>query len=106
MKRKKKARRKVLQIYHAVKGGTRRLRKEPAAPPTPPTGSAPETQAPGGILRFDSAGRQLPEALIEAGETESNNGLLPGRVMLTITLLAIAFISIMAWFVSQMPDKN
>ena len=57
-----------------------------------------------GVLRFDSEGWRLPEALAEAGETESN-GLLPGRVVSVIAILAIVFIAIMAWFVSQMPEK-
>src|SRR5262245_25436590 len=105
VKRRKKAKRRVLQIYHAVKGGTRRLRREPAAPLPPPTDIAPETMHPGGILRVDSKGYQLPEAFIEAGEAESNNGILPGKVMLTITILAIIFISTMTWFVYQMPNK-
>jgi hypothetical protein len=55
-------------------------------------------------MRLDSGELRLPEALAEAGETESN-GLLPGRVVSVIAILAIVFIAIMAWFVSQMPEK-
>jgi hypothetical protein len=106
MKRNKKAKRRGWRIYHAVKGGTHRLRKQPrAATPPTPEGGAPEAHPTGGILRIDSDAYHLPEAFVEAGDIESNDHLLPGRVMLTITLLAIAFISIMAWFVSQMPNK-
>jgi hypothetical protein len=106
VKRSKKAKRKVLRIYHAVKGGTHRLRKKPRdTSPTPPEISAPDTRPTAGILRVDADAYHLPEAFVEAGETESNDGLLPGRVMLTITLLAIVFIAIMTWFVSQMPRK-
>jgi hypothetical protein len=59
---------------------------------------------PAGIRRFSSEGLRLPEALAEAGETESD-GLMPGRVVSVITIVAVIFISIMAWFVSQMPEK-
>jgi hypothetical protein len=55
-------------------------------------------------MRFDSEGWRLPEALAEAAETESNN-LIPGRVVLINSILAIVFIAIMTWFVSQMPEK-
>jgi hypothetical protein len=57
-----------------------------------------------GVLRFDSEEWRLPEALAEASETGSTD-FMPGRVMLIITILAIVFIAIMAWFVSQMPEK-
>jgi hypothetical protein len=46
----------------------------------------------------------LPEALAEAGEADSSS-FKPGRVMSVITILAIIFIAIIAWFVSQMPEK-
>lgn len=57
-----------------------------------------------GVLRFDAEEWRLPEALAEASETGSTD-FMPGRVMLVITILAIVFIAIMAWFVSQMPEK-
>lgn len=57
-----------------------------------------------GILRFGSEGWRLPEALAEASETGPTD-FMPGRVMLVITILAIGFIAIIAWFVSQMPEK-
>jgi hypothetical protein len=55
-------------------------------------------------MRFDSESWRLPEALAEAGETGSTN-FMPGRVMLIVSILAIVFIVIMTWFVSQMPAK-
>ena len=83
--------------------GPFRLRKRSRdAIPAPTDNGAAARSA--GVLRYDSDGWRLPEGLAEAGETESN-GLRPGRVVLVITILAIIFISIMAWFVSQMPEK-
>jgi hypothetical protein len=95
-KRTKRRRRRFLQV---VKGGTLRLRKEPQAAP-----AATEEPPRAGVLRFDSEGWRLPEALAEAGETESN-GLKPGWVVSVIAILAVVFIAIIAWFVSQMPEK-
>ncbi|HZF37466.1 MAG TPA: hypothetical protein VE715_01465 [Blastocatellia bacterium] len=94
----KRARRRPLQ---AVKGGTLRLRKKPQAAVAP---DAEEESSRTGIIRFDSEGSRLPEALAEAGEIGSNS-LMPGRVVSVIAILAIVFIVIMAWFVSQMPEK-
>jgi hypothetical protein len=102
LKRNKKTRRGRRRLLQAVKGGTLRLRKEPQAAAAPEAGAEPRRA---GILRFDSEGWRLPEALAEAGETEESNGLLPGRVVSVIAILAVVFIAIMAWFVSQMPEK-
>jgi hypothetical protein len=55
-------------------------------------------------MRFDSEEWRLPEALAEAGETGSN-GIRSGRAVLVITILAVVFIAIMTWFVSQLPEK-
>jgi hypothetical protein len=101
LRRNKKPKRMRRRVIQAVKGGTLRLRKEPKAKATPEAGEEPR---PAGILRFDSEGMRLPEALAEAGESESN-GLLPGRVVSVIAILAVVFIAIIAWFVSQMPEK-
>jgi hypothetical protein len=97
-RRTKRGRRRLLQ---AVKGGPLRLRKEPQAAAAP---AAPEEPPRVGVLRFDPKGWSLPEALAEAGEAESN-GSRPGRAVSVIAILAIVFIAIMAWFVSQMPEK-
>jgi hypothetical protein len=101
LRRNKKPKRGKRRLLQAVKGGTFRLRKEPQATAAPEAGEEPRRA---GILRFDSEGWRLPEALAEAGETESN-GLLPGRVVSVIAILAVVFIAVMAWFVSQMPEK-
>ena len=89
------------RALQAVKGGTLRLRKEPQAEAPPHAAAKPPLA---GSMRFDSEGWRLPEALAEAGETESN-GLIPGGAVSVIAILAIVFIAIMAWFVSQMPEK-
>src|SRR5262249_41930245 len=101
VKRDKRTKRRRRGFLQAVKGGTLRLRKEPQAAPAP---AAAEEPPRAGVLRFDSEGWRLPEALAEAGETESN-GLKPGWVASGIAILAIVFIAIMDWFVSQMPEK-
>jgi hypothetical protein len=101
VKRDKRTRRRRRRFLQAVKGGTLRLRKEPQAAPAP---AAAEEPPRAGVLRLDADGWRLPEALAEAGETESN-GLKPGWVVSLIAILAVVFIAIMAWFVSQMPEK-
>jgi len=103
VKRSKKTKRVRRRLLQAVKGGPLRLRKQGRAT-TPPAPDNSEEARRAGVLRFDPDGLHLPEALAEAGETEPN-GLMPGRVVLVIATLAIVFISIMAWFVSQMPEK-
>jgi hypothetical protein len=101
VRRNKRPKRRGRRLLQAVKGGTFRLRKEPQAAATPDVAEEPQRV---GVLRFDSEEWRLPEALAEAGETESND-LRSGRVVWVITILAIVFIAIMAWFVSQMPEK-
>jgi hypothetical protein len=101
VKRNKRTRRVRRRLLHAVKGGPLRLRKEPQAAAAP---AAAEKPPRAGVLLFDSKGWRLPEALAEAGEAESN-GSGPGRAVSVIAILAIVFIAIMAWFVSQMPEK-
>src|SRR5262245_49573215 len=103
MSRNKKSRSRRRRLLQAVKGGPFRLRKRGRAAIPAPTGNG-ATASSAGVLRPDSDGWRLPEGLAEAGETESN-GLMPGRVMFVITVLSIVLISIMAWFVSQMPEK-
>ena len=91
------------RLLQAVKGGPFRLRKRRrAAVPAPSDNGAAARSA--GVLRYDSDGWRLPEGLAEAGETESN-GVRSGRAVAIIAILAIVFIAIMAWFVSQMPEK-
>lgn len=55
-----------------------------------------------GILRPDTKDVHVAETLID--EDENGNGtFIPGRFMLTIIVLGVIFISIIAYFVSQMP---
>ncbi len=104
LKRTKKAKSRRRRLLQAVIGGPFRLRNRSKPAPTPPPTGNGATARSQGVLRFDSEGSRLPTGLAEAGETESN-GLMPGAVVLVIAILAIIFISIMAWFVSQMPEK-
>jgi hypothetical protein len=100
VKRKGGAARSVIGVAH-------RLRKKPKDKPPAPTEVDGSGGHSAGVMRVAPDADHLPEAFIEAGEGDSDNGgLVPGRVMLTITLLVIAFIAIMAYFVSQMPNKQ
>jgi hypothetical protein len=100
VKRDKRTKRRRRRLLQAVKGGTLRLRKEPQTAPAPAAEEPPRA----GSMRLNSEELRLPGALAEAGETESN-GLKPGRAVAIIATLSIVFIAIMAWFVSQMPEK-
>lgn len=100
VKRKRRTKRVRRRLLQAVKGGPLRLRKEPQAAAPAAVEEPPRV----GVLLFDSKGWRLPEALAEAGEAESN-GPGTGRAVSVIVILAIIFIAIMAWFVSQMPEK-
>jgi len=113
-KHRKSKRRTLRRTVRAVHGGLSRLRKQAIGSasddPAPHSDNGAHSDA--GILRPNSGYLRLPEALAEVGETEaddssSQSGLsdwMPGRVVLVITALAIAFIAIIAWFVSRMPD--
>jgi hypothetical protein len=56
-----------------------------------------------GILRASSRERRLPNRLEYAGEVK--DGEHPYRVVIVIVTLALAFIAIVTYFVSQMPPK-
>lgn len=95
------------KLRRLVHGGTTRLRK-----PNQPTAekSFRTVQDEGyshadddGVLRMDKPNR-LPAALAEASEN-GENGLMPGPLVITITLAAILFIGVMTWFIAQMPAK-
>ncbi len=105
MKRRKQSKSKRQRIYQAVKGGPFRLRKKhpPADAAAPVEDTMPHNRSVG-VLRFDAEHLHLPEALAEAGENEPD-GMAPGRVVMVIAGLAMVFIVIIAWFVSQMPEK-
>jgi len=105
VKRHKQSKSRRRRLYQAVKGGPFRLRKKhPPADAAPPVEDTMPHNRSVGVLRFDAEHLHLPEALAEAGENEPN-GILPGRVVMVVAGLAMVFIAIIAWFVSQMPDK-
>ncbi len=56
-----------------------------------------------GIMRPDTGALRMPSDL---SDDDKRRSLLPNKVVLVITLLALLFIAIIAWFVSQMPTKN
>ncbi len=106
--KRRKSKRRALR--KAVMGGLSRLRKGPRpveeAPEEPPRDAAKTNGA--GILRGPTTqALRLPPALAEVSEVEeeSPNGWLPGPIVLIITGIAIVFISLLTWLVSQMPEK-
>jgi hypothetical protein len=104
MKRNKEKQRRK---RHLIKGGTTRLISPKKLTAELQDPESLERTAPGngsGILRPDLDKLHVPNSLIEASDAEASD-LMPGRFMLTITGLAIIFIVVIAWFVSQMPDR-
>jgi hypothetical protein len=57
-----------------------------------------------GILRLKSEQSHVTSDLIEENGTD-HAGLIPGRFVLTILVLAIIFIIIITWFISKMPER-
>ena len=55
-----------------------------------------------GIMRPDTGPLRMPSDL---SDEDKGGSLLPNKVVLFITLLALLFIATIAWFVSQMPPK-
>lgn len=97
-------------LRRAVRGGISRLRKQVLPGNRPAADLAPTPPPEAGILRPDAASWRLPNGLMEAGDHDPHpaNGRwpwLPGPVVLTITILALLFISLIAWFVSRMPAR-
>lgn len=94
------------KLRRLVHGGTTRLQK-PAQPTVEKSFRAvqdeDDSHADEGILRMDKPNR-LPAALAEASEN-GENGLMPGPLVIIITVAAILFIGIMTWFIAQMPGK-
>jgi hypothetical protein len=109
-KRRKSTRR---AIRRAVYGGLSRLRKsigDDDGPTLTTNGSGPLVNGAGrspGILRPSTGALRLPDGLAEAGDAEpdSPQSWIPGPIVLFIIVAALIFISVIAWFVSQMPDK-
>jgi hypothetical protein len=98
-KRKKDRSKRRFDNRNAVKGGTTRLSR-PRATAT----SEKTIAASGNGLRQDTRGMQFSDALIEATGA-GNEKSAPGRFMLLIVTLAVIFIAIITWFVSDMPEK-
>lgn len=57
-----------------------------------------------GIIRPDTGDLHMPSDLTEPGYGQQTN--VPPRVMLVIITLALIFIAIITYFVSQMPKKD
>jgi hypothetical protein len=57
-----------------------------------------------GIIRPSTGDLHLPADIEAIGEGQQTNS--PARIMLVIVMLAVIFISIVTYFVSQMPEKN
>jgi len=57
-----------------------------------------------GIIRPETGNLHMPSGLAESGEGRQAN--TPPKVMLIIITLALLFIAIITYFVSQMPPKN
>ena len=55
-----------------------------------------------GVMRPDTGALGVPSDL---NDEDKSTSLLPNKVVLVITLLALLFIAIIAWFVSRMPAK-
>lgn len=106
MKRRsrKSLRRRLRKVIY---GGITRMLKPETPPARTELDEAPVTAAArsgnDGVLRLDQSGR-LPTALAEASESDDESWL-PSRLVVLITLLALLFIAIITWFISEMPAK-
>jgi hypothetical protein len=78
-----------------------RYAARPHAVAAPPPTSVSPPVAPPPVAERQPA--PLPADLFEEAEPNHTPGLPP--VMLVITILALIFISIITWFVAQMPAK-
>jgi len=100
------------QWRKVVRGGTTRLRKPKEMSAADGNRAADESRglaAPTmdeGVLRASKSNR-LPTALAEASEHDerARKRWLPGPLVGTITLLALAFIAVITWFIARMPNK-
>ena len=95
------------KLRRLVHGGTTRLQKPALLPAKKLSETLREPSndslSDSGVLRLDRSDH-LPTALAEASEN-GQNSLMPGPLVITITLTAIIFIAIITWFISQMPNK-
>lgn len=107
IKQGKLGRRFRRQERKVVSGGTTRLVKPPAVAVAEQSNKPPISANDDGMLRLKADTLRLPSALAEASETgeSGQSGMMPGRVVLTITAAAIVFIAVITWFISRMPGK-
>ena len=56
-----------------------------------------------GVIRPDTGALRIPSDL---NDEDRGSSILPNKVVLVITLLALLFITIIAWFVAHMPPKT
>jgi len=102
IKHKKGRNKRQFHNRNAVKGGTTRLINPKIS------GASEESACLSGnglgMLRHETRSMQLPGALIEASGAR-HEGSAPGRFMILIVTIAVIFISIITWFVSEMPEK-
>jgi hypothetical protein len=86
-------------------GRRRRAGKRKKPPGYPATNSAArESNSDFGIMRLEPE-TERSFAAFQARRDSKPPSLMPGRFMLTITILGLIFITIITWFVSQMPEK-
>lgn len=101
-KTQKRWRRRFRKVVY---GGTTRLLKPVSAENS--SGLVhPDSQpdlAEDGVLRLDRS-KRLPTALAEASD-RGEDGWMPSRLVIIITLLAIVFIAIITRFIAAMPNK-
>lgn len=111
MKHRKTARRWLRKRKRAVKGGLAKLvaltgeheSKSDSDQTALPAQIQPHSDS--GILRQDVAAFRLPNALAEIGEREQRDWIPSGFVIFVVAL-AILFIAIIAWHVSEMPPAK
>ena len=101
-KLKKRFRRKLRKV---ISGGTTRLIK-PSIDNADHSGqlrSIPDE----GLLRLKAETLRMPSALADVSENSQadQDWIRPGRVMLTISGLAVVFIAVITWFISKLPAK-
>ena len=83
---------------------TKRLRRRARKDVSVRTAASNESALkPGGVMRPDTGALRVPTDLEDENVGSS---ILPNKVVLVITLLALLFIAIIAWFVAHMPPKT
>ncbi|MGE0885318.1 MAG: hypothetical protein AB7P14_17370 [Blastocatellales bacterium] len=108
MKKSKVAKLLRRNRLRAVKGGLAKLTKLTSQPDSQKQTALSSTneQSSGldyGLLRQDGSKLRLPTALADAGEGE-REGLMPSALAFFIIFMAVVFIAIVAWRISEMPS--